>query len=198
MNQRTLENYLRIDIRQIKRDYEKYHVATHKTPYLPYQFQFSSGSKTDTIKLYVIFHLSDNYLELNNHRIKLNTTPCYYGGSRWWYLCPKCGRRCAVLYFNGVWQCRKCLNLVYRSSQVTKSDYWYYYQRAEKIARSLDSDYYADGFDYLMTSSRNLFPDKPKYMKQITYKRLFGQFCYLVQRGNVYNQRELNWILNQA
>lgn len=197
MNQRTLENYFRIDIRQIKRDYERYHVATYKTPYLPYQFQLTSGSKTAMIKLYVIFHLSDHYIELNNNRVELDTTPCNYGGNRWWCICPRCGRRCAILYFNDIWQCRKCLNLVYRSSQITKTNYWYYYHRAERIARQLDPGYSADGFDYLLTRPVELFPNKPKYIKQITYQRLFSQFCYLVQRGNISNQKELTRVLNK-
>jgi hypothetical protein len=30
--------------------------------------------------------------------VQLVSTPCHYGGRRWWALCPACARRCAVLY----------------------------------------------------------------------------------------------------
>ena len=41
----------------------------------------------------------------------INCTPCNYGGSRPWLLCPSCGRRCAVVYFGapgGRYACRRC------------------------------------------------------------------------------------------
>ncbi len=28
----------------------------------------------------------------------LDSTPCTYGGSRWWWRCPNCSRRCARLF----------------------------------------------------------------------------------------------------
>lgn len=48
----------------------------------------------------------------------IDRTPCNYGGQRPWFLCPQCGRRCAVVYFggrNGRYACRNCLNLAYLS-----------------------------------------------------------------------------------
>jgi hypothetical protein len=49
-------------------------------------------------------------------QIRLETTPCHYGGERTWFSCPRCGRRCAVAYFAGaLFACRKCLNLAYAS-----------------------------------------------------------------------------------
>lgn len=30
--------------------------------------------------------------------VGLVSTPCRYGGARWWASCPRCGRRCAILY----------------------------------------------------------------------------------------------------
>ena len=54
--------------------------------------------------------------------IPLTTTPCRYGGWRWWFICPMsrngryCGRRVAVLYLgNDVFACRHCYNLTYES-----------------------------------------------------------------------------------
>jgi hypothetical protein len=50
--------------------------------------------------------------------IRINRTPCNYGGSRPWLLCPSCGRRCAVVYFGapgGRYACRRCSRVAYLS-----------------------------------------------------------------------------------
>jgi hypothetical protein len=54
--------------------------------------------------------------------IWLATTPVYFGGSRWWWLCPLsgCGRRVGRLYLpprRRFFGCRHCHDLTYRSSQ---------------------------------------------------------------------------------
>ena len=54
--------------------------------------------------------------------VALDTTPCYYGGKRWWFICPNtnCGRRCRILYQvrgSDYFLCRTCQNLTYRSQQ---------------------------------------------------------------------------------
>jgi hypothetical protein len=47
----------------------------------------------------------------------LEWTPRNYGGRRPWSLCPvrSCGRRVAVLYRGGIFACRHCHQLVYKS-----------------------------------------------------------------------------------
>ncbi len=57
------------------------------------------------------------------YKIKLTWTPCYFGGRRWWFVCPltrdgkACGRRIGVLYLTNSkhFGCRLCNNLTYRS-----------------------------------------------------------------------------------
>ena len=56
--------------------------------------------------------------------IHLASTPCNYGGKRWWFLCPikNCSKRIGVLYKipdSGFFACRKCLNLTYKSSKLS-------------------------------------------------------------------------------
>ena len=38
-----------------------------------------------------------------NDEIEVERTPCHYGGTRPWFRCPRCARRCAVLYMRGGW-----------------------------------------------------------------------------------------------
>jgi hypothetical protein len=46
--------------------------------------------------------------------VHLLTSRPYFGGVRYWYQCPKCGRRAGKLYFAGNLACRRCHGLVYR------------------------------------------------------------------------------------
>lgn len=60
-----------------------------------------------------------------DYKIQLTTTPCNYGGQRYWFICPLvkdgevCGRRVRVLYKGGdYFGCRHCYNLSYESRKV--------------------------------------------------------------------------------
>lgn len=58
--------------------------------------------------------------------LELVTTPCNFGGRRWWFLCPlvvggkPCRRRCGKLYLppgGRYFGCRECHDLTYTSCQ---------------------------------------------------------------------------------
>ena len=58
--------------------------------------------------------------------INLETTPCNFGGERWWFRCPlvvngrACMRRCFKLYLPpgaDYYGCRECYDLTYQSAQ---------------------------------------------------------------------------------
>lgn len=45
-----------------------------------------------------------------NYPVSLVTTPCNYGGLRWWFECPGCGRRAGKLFIppqSGQFACRR-------------------------------------------------------------------------------------------
>lgn len=42
--------------------------------------------------------------------VNITSTTCHFGGVRYWFVCPMCGRRCAVLYPT---KCRKCVGARY-------------------------------------------------------------------------------------
>jgi hypothetical protein len=73
----------------------------------------------------------DGSRESFEYRIALTTTPCFFGGERFWFSCPfqrngsQCERRVGVLYMGErYFGCRKCLNLAYESQQETHTEFF--------------------------------------------------------------------------
>lgn len=76
-------------------------------------------------------HIKLNYTYTNpqiskktdfDYKIQITTTPCNYGGKRYWFICPlviqgkACGRRVGVIYLGGKhFGCRHCYDLSYSS-----------------------------------------------------------------------------------
>lgn len=65
--------------------------------------------------------------------VRLERTPCHYGGSRPWFACPSCGRRCGKLYLSGKFVCRKCAHLNYPSQQETGCAYRRVYRYRHRL-----------------------------------------------------------------
>lgn len=86
----------------------------------------SIGIEACTIENYVRFRytqtdLNDEKKEFD-YKVQLTTTPCNYGGVRYWFICPlikngqPCHRRVGVLYKAGdYFGCRHCYELTYSS-----------------------------------------------------------------------------------
>lgn len=62
--------------------------------------------------------------------VSISTTPCHYGGLRYWFICPlsykgkPCGRRCRILYLadgSKYLGCRECHQLTYESRQLHRN-----------------------------------------------------------------------------
>lgn len=69
------------------------------------------------------------------YSIHVTKTPCHLGGLRHWWLCPRCDKRCAILYGGAVFICRKCAGLHYpiqHASEFSKAVI-----RADKIRNRL-------------------------------------------------------------
>lgn len=93
--------------------------------------------------------------------IRLDWTPCNYGGYRTWFLCPKCNRRVAVLYLAGEYfLCRHCYQLNYATQHL--QPYERLMERARAIRMRLGGS----------SSLVDCFPEKPKGMHWKTYLRL--------------------------
>ena len=58
----------------------------------------------------------------NGQEIRFASTPCQFGGVRWWFICPECETRREKLYQQkDQYGCRVCLQLRY--SKKTKQEY---------------------------------------------------------------------------
>jgi hypothetical protein len=76
-----------------------------------------------------IYTQTDRYTGEKNdfdYRVQLATTPCYFGGKRYWFTCSAskdgvyCGRRAGVLYLGGkIFACRHCYDLTYNSRNLS-------------------------------------------------------------------------------
>ena len=104
--------------------------------------------------------------------IYFDRTPCHYGGHRFWFLCPRCSRRVAVLYAAGKYfYCRHCYGLTYASQQERLGDRMI--RKARNIRKQMDPD----------NTVFDLFPFKPKGMHQKTWDRIRWQIEILESRG---------------
>ncbi len=97
------------------------------------------GKKTGSIGFIISTVEGDEYIRLSytqtdrftteeshlDYTARLESTPCNFGGRRWWFICPlivsghACNRRVGVLYLGGgkYFGCRHCYDLTYQSSQ---------------------------------------------------------------------------------
>ena len=82
-----------------------------------------------------------------DYRISLTTTPCHFGGVRFWFICPLsvngvyCGRRVAKLYLPPgayYYGCRHCYNLSYESRNETRSGIVRAFGRVLKTQRHIE------------------------------------------------------------
>ena len=89
-------------------------------------------------------------------RVALVYTPCHFGQSRPWLLCPRCGQRVAKLYLRSArFACRGCQRVAYASqSQDAMGRAW---GKQSKIEAKLGEHW-----------------QRPKGMRQCTYDRLLA------------------------
>jgi hypothetical protein len=97
----------------------------------------------------------------DGHEVQVVTTPCHFGHKRYWFLCPSCGRRCAILY---PWVCRVCASGRYESESLSPEDRLM--RRAFRLRERLGQ------------RGGGLFgdvPERPRGMHRRTYERLVAQ-----------------------
>ena len=97
--------------------------------------------------------------------VRLDWSPCTYGGRRAWFLClaAGCGRRVAILYRGGIFACRHCYRLAYPCQREIDDDRAA--RRADTIRRRL-------GWEPGILNDEG---GKPKGMHWRTFERLHAE-----------------------
>lgn len=88
-----------------------------------------SGTMNE-VRLQYSRKIMEGEFEEYDYRIGLESTPCFFGGRRWWFICSKnpdgvyCGNRVGRLYLPPkarYYSCRHCHNLTYASCRRSRS-----------------------------------------------------------------------------
>ncbi|MEN9605012.1 MAG: hypothetical protein RJB39_697 [Candidatus Parcubacteria bacterium] len=110
-------------------------------------------------------HLRIHYTQTDNdtgkkqdfdYKIPLTTSPCRFGGKRYWFICPwykngiYCGKRVGTLYKDGdYFACRHCYNLTYSSRKVNRRFKYYplfqvltLEEKTDKLEQQIKRRYY--------------------------------------------------------
>jgi hypothetical protein len=160
----TTERLPFIDIRQL-------HKSGYLKPLTDGTFTWSIGGQLFCTIGFLVYQqmicIHFNHRQLDGswkacrQEIFFDKTECNYGGERKWFLCGKCGRRIAIVYFRDKgFFCRHCHDLTYASQQETKKDRMR--RKALKIRQRLGAN------DNLFTP----IWEKPKGMHQSTFEKL--------------------------
>lgn len=105
--------------------------------------------------------------------ISLVTTPCHYGGQRWWLQAPCCGSRVRVLYF-GVFlhpACRSCCQLHYQSQMASHIER--HIAREKYLLANYGYEWAAHEYDGM---SEHYFTVTPEYAHKKRRSRVIMQF----------------------
>ena len=113
-------------------------------------------------------HSIKDYVIFNGHKVKLTTTSPNYGGIRYWFVCPVCGKRKGTLYnVKSVMACRTCAKLYYplQENKVQRdsiSKFLYYDRLLSKARTELNPKFEWAFYSYLrydpITSALNNKP----------------------------------------
>ena len=96
------------------------------------------------IRLYYTVTKGNDEPREYRYNVHIESTPCNYGGMRWWFFCPACDRRCRILYLPSdeiYFACRICHNLTYESQQEGKDKLWPLFAAITKLP-FLERKYY--------------------------------------------------------
>lgn len=125
--------------------------------------------------------------------LELTRTTNHFGGSRAYWLCPRCGRRARYLYFRGQeLKCRECAKLNYRCQQRTKDSTNYARDGLKLVQEKLGWD---PPFDFYHAIFPYVTPDKPKGMHWATYNRYLARYKRYQEKYQQDSMREMLAIL---
>ena len=120
----------------------------------------------DHVELKYNYRRTDEDWRNKEYCVSYDRTRCNFGGERRWFICPApgCRRRVAILYLDGIFVCRHCLDLAYELQR--EQPYGRALRRAQTIRMKLGGS----------GSMAEDFPHKPKGMHWRTYLRLAQRY----------------------
>jgi hypothetical protein len=123
-------------------------------------------------------------------RVRLLSTVPTYGGRRWWFQCPRTGRRATKLFLpNGGWHfwSRQAYGLGYACQREDR------FGRLQRRAATLNRQLGGEGWDIW-----DMPPKKPKWMRWRTYERKYERWERAVEQADeeftIRAARLLKWI----
>jgi len=174
MSKSCTNDYSALDVRKI-------HRAGRLTPGSAFSWEWSRNGNTiasinmqsgiDSVTLSYRQRAHGGEWKDLSYPVRLAYTPCNMGGHRVWWKCPAagCSRRVAVLYGgSGIFACRHCYRLAYRSQRHHNA-----YAPADKLRARLG---WVPGIAHPEG-------DKPKGMHWKTYMRLLNEYHLKADRA---------------
>ncbi len=150
---------------------------------LPLQCEHFNVGERETVKLLVCGPL------------ELERVPSGFGGSRAFWVCPRCWKRARYLYFAGRdFVCRECAGLNYRSQQRTKDSINHVRDGLRMAQEKLRWD---PPFPVAPMDFPHVVPDRPRYMHRATYYRLLVRFGRYQEKYHRDSLREMLAILRR-
>ena len=149
--------------------------------------QFILGKLQCEIHPYSIRLEHHEKLPLDVSEIEISAFPCYYGGYRYYGLCPACNRCVRSLYVldGTIPVCRVCLGMVYSSQNTTFS--YRLYRKLKSAKNKLNNDEWT----------------KPKWMRTKTFEQLRASVAELDEKQQIAdffslrNHRSVNRIYDE-
>ena len=131
-----------------------------RLPISQYKDRLSQSPNTPTALTLEYTYRAKQY----RYEVRLSTTPCHYGGIRYWWHCPKCSKRVGVLYCTGAYVCRHCIGANYRIQHLQPIDK--HFKRIAELRQRL-------GWQGGLAHGKG---DRPRYMHKQTYDRLMTDY----------------------
>ena len=115
---RDTNNSMPLDIRKITRKGLLVPGSSFSWQWLVNDRQVAGISIRVDLQSMVLSYRMKSTDEMVEQRVQTQTSPCYLGGQRHWFTCPRCSKRMAVLYAPGRnFACRQCGGLCYATQK---------------------------------------------------------------------------------
>lgn len=113
---------------------------------ISYRVEFGDNDPIGLRFMYTITENDTCEKKEYNYITPVVSTPCHFGGRRWWFICPlslngrACRRRCRIVYLPsdaGYFGCRECYQLTYESRQRHREAFYEGFEKPYMAAKAV-------------------------------------------------------------